>query len=354
MLNDGGFIIAGSSLDKEEEVNVATLTRLDEYGNVKWSKQYPVAGISGFSGIVVTASGNFVCTGSTQTGARGKSSIFALSTDEDGNDLWEYIYDLGGIQDDFGNEITKTTQGGYIIAGSTKNTDDAIGGVKDALLIRIDNNGDIEWTKKYGTREGEEAISVKQTRSGGYIFAGSTTVPSTQIGGDFDYYMVKTDADGNQLWSKIIGGENLDFASSIIIDKLGGYVMAGYTASKGAGARDFWVVKTDTSGSLEWDQTYGGPGDDGPSEIIQTNDGGFFITGGSESFSSDGTGDMWVVKTNNSGTEEWNKVYGGESNDGGSSAREVGNGFIISGGTSSFSINNDIYVIKANSDGSYQ
>jgi len=355
-LDDGGFVIAGSSYNDDEGTNVATLFRLDQYGNLVWSKQYTVTGISNFRGLEVSASGNFVCTGITRTGPQSNSDIFALSTDEDGNILWQEVYELGGSQDDNGNDIIKTTHGGYIIGGATSNIDEMTGGVKAALLIKIDNNGTYEWHKTYGTLEGEEANSVKQTKSGGYIFAGSTTVPSDQVGGDFDYYLVKTDADGNQLWSKTFGGINFDFATCIEIDELGGYVMAGYTSSFGAGARDYWVIKTDTSGVEEWNQTYGGPENDSVSEIIQTSDDGFYIVGGSSSFTvgENGlpTGQVWVIKTDNSGSVAWDELYGGEAGDGGSSARELDGGFIINGSTSSFSDNSDLYVLRTNDDGS--
>jgi hypothetical protein len=358
VLADGGFIIAGSSYNQEEDETLATLFRLDPYGNLEWKQQYPVAGLSGFSGLVVTSSGNFVCTGSTRTNPSSNPDVFALSTTDNGDILWQEIYELGGIEQDDGNDIIKTTHGGYMICGSTKNTDDATGGVKDALLLKIDNSGSYQWHKVYGTREGEEAHSVKQTKNGGYIFGGSTTVPSEDPGGDFDFLMVKTDGDGNQLWSKTFGGSNnYDFASSIVVDELGGYVIAGYTASFGAGARDYWVIKTDTSGIEEWNKTYGGPENDSVAEIIQTSDNGFYIVGGSSSFTTGTNGQprsqVWVIKTDNNGNIDWDELYGGNGGDGGASGRELeGGGYIISGNTSSYSDNSEVYVLKTNDDGS--
>jgi len=355
-LDDGGFIIAGSSYNDDEGTNVATLFRLDQFGNLLWKKQYTVTGITGFSGLEVSASGNFVCTGNTRTGIQSNTSVFALSTDDNGNILWQEVYDLGGGQDDAANEIRKTTHGGYIICGATNNVDEMISGVKDAVLIKIDNNGTYEWHKTYGTLEGEEANSVKQTKGGGYIFAGSTTVRSDEPGGDFDYYLVKTDDEGNQLWFKTFGGADYDFATSIVVDEQGGYVIAGYTSSFGAGARDYWVIKTDTSGVEEWNKTYGGPENDTVSEIIQTNDDGFYIVGGSSSFTTGSNGQptnqIWVIKTDNSGNEEWDKLYGGPGGDSGSGACQLDGGYIISGGTSSFSDNNDLYVLRTMDDGS--
>jgi hypothetical protein len=360
VLDDGGFIIAGSSYNKDDDENLATLFRLDQYGNLLWNKQYPVAGIASFSGLVVTASGNFVCTGSTRTGSASQNDVFALSTDDAGNFLWQEVYDLGGTQRDDGNDIIKTTHGGFLICGTTYNTADATGGVKDALLLKIDNNGTYEWHKVYGTTEGEEAHSVKQTKNGGYVFTGSTTVPpipSDKPGGDFDFLLVKTDGDGNQLWLKTFGGtENYDFGSSIVIDELGGYMMAGYTASFGAGAKDYWLIKTDTSGVEEWNKTYGGQENDIVSEIIQTNDNGFYIVGTSASFTVgenvQPTNQIWIIKTDNSGNEEWDELYGGEGGESGSSACELDGGYIISGSTSSYGIGNEVYVLRTNDDGS--
>jgi hypothetical protein len=356
-LDDDGFIIAGSSYNDDEGTNMATLFRFDQYGNLLWSKQYTVDGIAGFSGLDVTASGNFICTGTTRSRLQSNGDVFALSTDDNGNILWQEVYNLGGNQDDAANDIIKTTHGGYIICGATNNVDETTSGVKDAVLIKISNNGTYEWHKIYGTVEGEEANAVKQTKGGGYIFAGSTTVPSQEAGGDFDYYLVKTDADGNQLWSKTFGGADYDFATAIEVDEQGGYVAAGYTSSIGAGARDYWVVKTDTSGVEEWNQTYGGPENDSVSDIIQTSDDGFYIVGGSASFTTNEngqpSGQVWVIKTNNSGSEEWDALYGGQGGEGGASARELdGGGYIISGSSSSFSDNGDLYVLRTNDDGS--
>jgi hypothetical protein len=356
VLDDGGFIIAGSSYNDDEGTNMATLFRLDQYGNLLWNKQYTVTGIAGFSGLEVTASGNFICTGSTRTRPQSNGDVFALSTDDDGNILWQEVYDLGGGQDDVANDIIKTTHGGYIICGATNNVDEMTSGVKDAVLIKISNNGTYEWHKIYGNLQGEEANSVKQTKGGGYVFSGSTSAPSDEPGGDFDYYLVKTDADGNQLWSKTFGGEDYDFATSIVVDEQGGYVTAGYTSSFGAGARDYWVIKTDTSGVEEWNQTYGGPENDSVSDIIQTGDDGFYIVGGSSSFTTGENGQptsqVWVIKTSNNGSEEWDELYGGVAGEGGSSARELDGGYIISGRSSSFSENNDLYVLRTNDDGS--
>jgi hypothetical protein len=359
-LNDGGFILAGTSQEPVDEANLATLTRLDLYGNVVWSEQYPVAGISNISGFVVTANENFTFTGTTSSSQQSNSDIFALSTDNSGNVLWENIYDVGGSQPDNGYAIAKTTQGGYIIGGATKNVEDPqIGGVKDAILIKIDNSGTIEWIKKYGTLEGEDIKSVQQTKSGDYICVGSTTVPSSEVGGDFDFYLLKTDNDGNQIWAKTYGGDRYDFGSSLIIDKQGDYVFAGYTASFGAGARDYWLIKTDTSGTEQWNKTFGGPENDSASEIIQTSDDGYFVMGTSASFTTNEQGvptnQIWGIKTDNSGSQVWQALYGGKGADNGSSVREITagvGGYIISGSTSSFGNNNDIYVLKTNSDGS--
>jgi hypothetical protein len=283
-----------------------------------------------------------------------------MSTDNSGNVLWEQIYDVGGSQEDDGNSIAKTTQGGYIIGGATKNVEDPqVSGVKDAILIKIDNSGTVEWIKKYGTLEGEDIKSVQQAKTGEYICVGSTTVPSSEVGGDFDFYLLKTDNDGNQIWAKTYGGNRYDFGSSLIIDKQGDYVFTGYTASFGAGARDYWVIKTDTSGAEKWNKTFGGAENDGASEIIQTSDDGYFVTGTSASFTTNEQGvptnQIWIIKTDNNGNQELEQLYGGKGGESGSSAREIttgAGGYVICGSTSSFGNNNDIYVLKINADGS--
>ncbi len=173
--NNGGFIIAGTSFDASLGWNVATLTYLDRYGNVQWTKSYPGAGTSSFSSVVIASDGGFVATGGSATSDLTSDKVYVVKTDANGTlEDWQTY---GGALVDLAYAIEKTADGGYIVAGKTNNTgitEDLL----DALLIKLDGSLTQEWSKTYGSKipgayQGENAHGVKQTVDGGYIFAGS-------------------------------------------------------------------------------------------------------------------------------------------------------------------------------------
>ena len=166
------------------------------------------------------------------------------------------------------------------------------------------------WSKVYGGSSDDEAYSVVQTSDGGYAIAGYTE--SFGAGGS-DFWLVKTDANGIMQWNKTYGGTGNDEARSLVATPDGGYGMAGRTESFGAGGYDFWLVKVDSSGNTQWNQTYGGPDNDYPSCIVQASDGGYAIAG---VFSAAGgpsdESDAWLIKVDSSGNMQWNKTFGGD------------------------------------------
>jgi hypothetical protein len=165
-------------------------------------------------------------------------------------------------------------------------------GPNDFWLVKTNASGNMIWNKTYGGASYDVAYSVVQTEDGGYAIAGYTQ--SFGAGLD-DFWLVKTDADGNIMWSKAYGGENTDRAYSIVQASDGGYAIAGYTQSFGAGLDDFWLVKTDADGNAQWNKTYGGTNTDWVMSIVQTNDGGYATAGFTKSFGA-GNGDFWLVK----------------------------------------------------------
>jgi hypothetical protein len=342
--NNGGYIVAGNTLDPINDFLVATLTMLDKYGNFLWTKQYPGDGTSAFSSVVIADDGGFVATGRTATSNLSANKVFVVKTDDDGNNANWWTFGAAG---DEASEIEKTNDGGYIIAGFTVNTgveDDLL----DAMLIKLDGVFTQVWLKNYGTKtpgeyKGEDARSVKQTADGGFIFAGS------QSDGVPDVYLVKTDADGDIIWEKTYGGSDWDVANDIFITNDGGYVMAGFTIKN---ARDVFVVKTDSAGTEQWSENYGGSSNDEGAAIVETSDQGFLIVGGTKSSSVDGDEDVYIIKTDGSGSQIWDMTYGGNGSEGASCVRkDTPPGFIISGSTGSFSRSTDMYILKTDSDG---
>ena len=210
-----------------------------------------------------------------------------ISSAELGHTNWNKTY--GGFRIEVAYSVIQTSDGGYAIAGYTTTYG---AGKHDFWLVKTDSTGNLEWSRTYGGPESnEEAYSVIQTSDGGYLIAGE----KSDGDGEEDFWLVKTDSSGNLEWSRTYGGSGGDVARSVIQTSDGGYVIAGYTNSYGAGGFDFWLVKTDSSGNIEWSRTYGGPKSDEARSVIQTLDGGYAVVGLTQSYGA-GMADFWLIK----------------------------------------------------------
>lgn len=162
-----------------------------------------------------------------------------------------------------------------------------------------------------------------------------------------DFWLIKTDASGNHLWNKKYGGASTDRAYEFVQTADGGYVLAGYTSSFGAGGGDFWLIKTDASGNPQWNKTYGGEYDDSPFTLVQTADGGYALAGLTYSFGAGGS-DIWLVKTDANGDAQWNQTYGGTGEDYAGSVVQMSDGcYALAGSTGSFGAGgDDFWLVK--------
>ena len=163
------------------------------------------------------------------------------------------------------------------------------------------------FAKTYGRTKYDYASSVQQTSDGGYIVAGYTG----SFGAGGDIFLIKTDASGNVIWAKTYGGTGYEEAFSVQQTSDGVYIVAGYTYSFGAGCRDIFLIKTDANGNVQWAKTYGGTDYDRASSVQQTSDGGYIVAGYTESFGVGGS-DVFLVKTDANGNIQWAKTYGGQ------------------------------------------
>ena len=194
-----------------------------------------------------------------------------------------------------GSSLIQTSDGGYAIAGYTNSFGT---GLSDVYVVKLDAHGNLQWTKTIGGPASDEGSSLIQTSDGGYAIAGYTK----SFGAGFsDVYVVKLDANGNLQWTKTIGGENIDEGYSLIQTSDGGYAIAGTTTSFGAGLLDVYVVKLDANGNLQWTKTIGGENIDEGYSLIQTSDGGYAIAGDTKSFSAGKWWDVYVVKLDRNG-----------------------------------------------------
>jgi len=311
----------------------------------EWSRTYGGTSDDRAYCVVQTVDGGYALAGDTGRSA-GNGDIWLVKTSWTGNMAWNKTY--GGTSDDRAFSMVQTVDGGYALAGDTWSFG---AGGSDFWLVKTDSAGNMAWNKTYGGTSDDRAFSMVQTVDGGYAVAGYASLGA----GGFDFWLVKTDDNGNMLWNKTYGGTNNDIASSMVQTVDGGYAVAGYTESFGAGGYDFWLVKTDNAGNMEWNKTYGGTGWDITYSMVPTGDGGYAIAGHTLSFGAGGH-DFWLVKTDNAGNMEWNKTYGGTGWEYAYSlVQTVDGGYAVAGYTESFGLGgDDFWLVKTDGAGNLQ
>ncbi|MCP4631566.1 MAG: T9SS type A sorting domain-containing protein [candidate division Zixibacteria bacterium] len=307
-------------------------------GDTLWTQTYGGIGSDVIWGVQETTDGGFIMAGYTESGGK---DIYLVKANSTGDTSWTKTY--GGTDIDWATSVYQTADGGYIVGGYSGSSP-AVS--EDYILLKTDSNGDTLWTHYYGGTSGQEGWALQITSDGGYVMAGFTGSGGTSV------YLVKTNGDGDILWTRTYGGSNADMGRDVQQTSDGGYILTGYTKSFGAGAYDVYLVKTDENGDTLWTRTYGGESNDQAYEVMQTSDNGYIIAASTKSFGSGGW-DFYVIKTDNGGTVEWEKTFGGAADDEGFAVNITQNGdFIISGDSKSFSDGNrDIYVVALNPNG---
>ena len=339
--SEGGYVITGytRSFGAISGRNV-WLIKTDAAGNELWNNTFGGNSDEEGNSVKQTADGGYIITGYTKSFGAGSNDVFLVKTDTVGNQLWSKTF--GGAQDEEGYSVVQANDGGYIIAGATSSFGS---GGRDVWLIKTDQSGNQVWQKTIGGMSSDGARCVNKTMDGGYIITGWTF--SQGPGNIGNEWLVKTDSLGNQQWNKVFGGTDADRGYSVQQTADGGYIITGYTGSFGAGLYDMLLIKTDASGNQVWFKTFGGSGRDYGNSVQQTSDGGYIITGYTLSFGAGGD-DVWLVKTDSSGTEEWSSTYGGTSSDVGYDVIEAGDGdYVITGHTLSYGAGvHDVWLIK--------
>ncbi|MFC1987725.1 PKD domain-containing protein [Chloroflexota bacterium] len=336
---DGGYIIAGNTYSYGAGLWDCYLVKTDASGNMEWEETFGGSASDYARSVEQTTDGGYIIAGTTNSYGAGGSDVYLVKTDASGNMEWEKTF--GGSASDFGRFVQQTTDGGYIIAGATYSYG---AGNNDYYLVKTDASGNMEWGKTFGGSGGDDGYSVQQTTDGGYVITGAT---SSYGAGSADIYLVKTDASGNMEWGKTFGGSASDYAFSGKQTTDGGYVITGATYSYGAGTGDYYLVKTDASGNMEWEKTFGGSASEESSSVEQTTDGGYIIAGGTWSYGA-GDGDYYLVKTDASGNMEWEKIIGGSDYDYAYCVEQTTDGgYIIAGETYSYGAGEgDVYLVK--------
>jgi hypothetical protein len=333
---DGGYILAGHSRLNSVTSSKALLVKVDSSGNTQWYRSYGIGGrfTDEAHSVLQTSDGGYAAAGVTWI-SNTTGNFWVFKVDASGNMQWNITQ--GGIYNSNAWDLIETDDGGYVGAGFTT----YLTGDADVFLIKIDASGKVLWRQVYGTPGNDVAYSVIQSSDGGYAFTGrqnghqlwlvktdavgdpqwnqtygdplmgsvgyslvQTSDGGYAMGGSMntpsDFFLVKTDSNGTVQWSKTYGGKSEDIARSLVQTVDGGYLLAGYTESQGAGTQDVWLVKTDSLGNVQWDQTYGGANTDVANSLTLAKDGGYVLGGNTESFGL-ASAALLLIKTNSAG-----------------------------------------------------
>jgi len=307
----------------------------------EWSQTFGGSEYDWGNSVTQTSDGGYIIASITYSYGAGNGDIWLIKTGASGAEEWSQTF--GGSGQDYGQSVAQTADGGYIITGSTYSYG---AGHSDVWLIKTDADGSKEWDETFGGSGEDHGDSVAETSDGGYIIAGST---QSYGNGSSDVWLIKTGANGNEEWSQTFGGSEYDYSGSVVETSDGGYIIAGSTESYGAGGSDAWLIKTDANGTEEWDKTFGGSDYDWGSSVAETSDGSYIIAG------SYGTGssDAWLIKTSADGNKEWDETFGGSGGDCGCSVAQTSDGgYIVAGYTYSYGAGSaDLWLIKTDVGG---
>lgn len=395
LTNDGGIINAGYSFSNRSHEKTEDsrgkddywLIKLDSSGKIEWDKTIGGQGVDVLFLIQQTSDGGYFLGGYSSSNKSGEK----LQSSRGSNDYWvvklnasgkiEWDKTIGGSESDILPWIQQTKDDGYILGGwshsniSAEKTQNSRG-AEDFWMVKLNKAGNIEWDKTIGGSEGDGINCVEQTTDGGYILGGYSfsdiSGEKTQNSrGAEDYWIVKLDKTGNIEWDKTIGGNDHDMLYVLQQTNDGGYILGGYSSSgisgekteKSRGKKDYWLVKVNDKGKVQWDKTFGGANNDILNALQQTDDGGYVIGGQSSSDKSSektensrGDYDYWVLKLDNASNIEWDKTIGGNARDVLYSLKQINHntyelgGFSVSGisgdKTEASRGGNDYWIVK--------
>lgn len=326
---------------------------------IEWQKSFGGTGSDYASSVIQTADGGYMISGASNsnngnvTGNHGNQDYWLLKLNSTGNLQWQKS--LGGTGNDYGSSIIQTTDGNYVVAGTSESNNGNVTGnhgFTDGWVAKLNSDaGIIYWQKSFGGTDYDVINEMIPTTDGGYIFAGSSSSNNGDVAsnkGYVDYWIVKINADGNLQWKKSFGGTGDDRATSIIQTTDGGYVVAGYAENNNGdvtgnhGGKDYWILKMNSDGGVVfWKKSLGGSHQDLAYSIKQTSDGGYIVAGSAFSNDGDVTGnhdgtDSWIVKLNSTGDIQWQKALGGSKVDEASSIIQTADGgYLAVGSTTS-------------------
>jgi len=372
---NGSYVLGGSSRsgiggDKEDALKglqdfwVIKIKDKNVSENTAWNMRYGGSGTDNLTSVIKTADGGYLAGGYSNSGnsgdktqaSQGKNDYWIVKSDQNGKKLWDKRY--GGSDHDYLNRVIQTSDGGYLVAGSSlsgKSGDksQASQGERDYWVVKVDATGNKQWDKTFGGSGYEELIKVIQLSTGEYVLGGTSRSPvsgdvSQASPGTKDYWLVKISSTGTKIWDKRYGGQGDDILGSFTETREGGFLLAGNSRSgargdksqSSRGGADFWVVNTDKDGTILWEKTFGGKYEEVAYSVARSSS-GYYISGTSDSDKSgdksqarQGRNDYWVVKTDLNGNKIWDRTFGGNADDELRASTGLADGGLVLGGYS--------------------
>lgn len=300
--SDSGYLLAGSTELIGVELRDVYVVKTNAQGDTLWTRTWGGADYENGFAVVATSDSGGLIVGNTKSFGAGFFDVYAIRVDGSGNTLWTRTYGWSGF--DTGHGVAPTGDGGFIIVGYTNSYGD-----DDVLLVRINASGDTLWTRHPDAAPGtsDHGMSIRKTSDNGYIICGYAWISTY-----YDFFLMKTDSLGSILWKRSWGGSAYDYGNCAVPTSDGGYIVTGMTECFGAGGYDVWLIKTDAGGDSIWSRTYGGGNNDRGFVVEQTLDGGYIIAGGTGSYGSGGW-DVYLIKTDGNGNvtiDENSKIRG--------------------------------------------
>ncbi|MFH6602967.1 hypothetical protein ACEZ3G_05725 [Maribacter algicola] len=364
------FVLISCSTDSE---NFDGRSEVAFIGELEWVKRFGGSGEETARKIIGTSDGGFAVLGYTNSvdGDLDFKNLpvddyWLLKFDAMGDLEWNRTY--GGSGQDLGQSLVQTSDGGFALTGYAQSADgDGSNneGFHDNWIIKLNAQGSIEWERSYGFSGHDHSYDILQTEDGGFFFVGFLDITLARADGYNEkgssltrhgvgeFWGTKIDAMGNIEWRSYFGGSNNDRAHAVVQADDGGFVMTGFSesvdfdVSDSKGSYDFWVVKVDVDGNLLWQRSFGGSGIEIAQDIAKTNDNGYVITGNTFSNDTDvaknnGESDIWLIKIDDKGNLVWERTFGGTLFDAAQSVRTCSDGgFMVTGNSKS----NDVDLI---------
>jgi len=315
--------------------------------SIEWQENFTVNPCASINFGQPTSDGGYIFSIDSSSASNGLTDYWIVKTDAAGSTQWQQNY--GGSSYEELEIIIETSDGGYFLGGVSISSDGDVGGNygnSDYWVVKVNSVGILQWEQNYGGSYSESLRDLIETNDGGCLLGGISVSDNGNVGGNngsSDYWIVKIDAFGTLQWEQNFGGSSYDRLHSVAQTSDGGYILGGTSQSSDGdvsgnnGLTDYWIVKTNAFGTMQWEQNYGGSDSDDFTNLFETSDGGFILGGYSRSSDGDvggnyGNNDIWIVKTNAFGTLQWEQNYGTPNSEGLVSVEEMNDGgFLLVG-----------------------